>query len=75
LIEQGRNGWLFDLAHPESFHEVIDIALDNEEARTRVIAAGRERVVADYDTAVLAGRMKNLYQQLHEEKHALHPAA
>ena len=75
LIEQGRNGWLFDLEHQESFHEVIDIALDNEEARSRVIAAGRERVVADYDTAVLAGRMKNLYQQLHEEKHALHPAA
>jgi glycosyltransferase involved in cell wall biosynthesis len=75
LIEHGRNGWLFDLEHPESFHEVIEFALNHEEARTRVIAAGRERVVSEYDTAILAGRMKELYHQLHEEKHALHPAA
>jgi starch synthase len=75
LIEHGRNGWLFDLANPQSFHEVLDTALTNEGARARVVSEGRERVVSDFDTAVLAGRMKDLYLQLHEEKHALCPTA
>jgi alpha-maltose-1-phosphate synthase len=72
LIEHGENGWLFDLHKPAGFHEVIDAALVNEDARARVIAAGREQVVSDYDTGVLAGRMKQLYAELQEEKHALH---
>lgn len=75
LIEHGRNGWLFDLARPETFHEVIDAALTNQAARDRVIAAGRERVVSDYDTVVLAARMKQLYEHLREEKHAHHHTA
>jgi glycosyltransferase involved in cell wall biosynthesis len=75
LIEDGTNGWLFDLQHPERFHAALETALDNEEARARVIAAGRERVVSAYDAAVLAGRMKALYGQLHEGKHALHHSA
>lgn len=75
LIEHGRNGWLFDLDRPASFHDAIEAALDSEATRARVIAAGRERVVSDYDTAVLAGRMKELYRELYEEKYALHTSA
>jgi alpha-maltose-1-phosphate synthase len=75
LIEDGSNGWLFDLQRPESFHAVLETAFNNDEARARVIAAGRERVIASYDTTVLAGRIKALYGQLHEDKHALHSAA
>jgi glycosyltransferase involved in cell wall biosynthesis len=72
LIEPGTNGWLYDLNAPASFHEVIDVALGNAEARARVIAAGQERVVSNYDTVVLANRMKQLYENLQQEKHALH---
>lgn len=75
LIEHGRNGWLFDLQEPATFHEFIDVALTNEDARARVIAAGREKVVSDYDAVVLAGRINALYQELYEERNALHPAA
>jgi alpha-maltose-1-phosphate synthase len=75
LIDHGENGWLFDLQRPETFHEAIDVALDNEVARARVIAAGRERVVAEYDTEVLASRVRRLYENLQEEKHALRHSA
>jgi alpha-maltose-1-phosphate synthase len=75
LIEHGRNGCLFDLERPESFHEAIEATLDCEATRARMVAAGRERVVSDYDTAVLAGRMRDLYRELYEEKYALHTTA
>lgn len=72
LIENGRNGWLFDLDRPESFHAAIDTVLDDPEARAAAIAAARRRVTAEYDTRVLSARMKDLYVQLQEEKrHAL----
>jgi glycosyltransferase involved in cell wall biosynthesis len=75
LIRDGETGWIFDLARPETFHGAIDAALRDGPERERVIAAGRERVIASYDTVVLARRMKDLYHELHQEKHALHPAA
>lgn len=68
LIEHGRNGWLFDLHRPESFHGAIDVVLTNEDARANAIAAGRERVIAEYDTRVLAARVRTLYEHLVEEK-------
>ncbi len=71
LIEHGRNGWLFDLEKPETFHHALNAALLNPEARQRVTAAARQRVVADFDTRVLAGRMKRLYEDLQEARHAL----
>jgi len=75
LIEHGKNGWLFELARPETFHDAVHLTLTNPNWRARSIAAGHHRVIADYDTVVLAGRMKQLYEQLIEEKHALrHPA-
>lgn len=75
LIEHDRNGWLFDLHAPGKFHELIDVALTDEDARERVIASGREKVVADCDTVALAGRINALYLELYEEKHAFHPVA
>lgn len=68
LIEHGSNGWLFDLHRPESFHAAIDVALTNEAARAAAIAAGRTRVIAEYDTQVLAARVRTLYEHLVEEK-------
>lgn len=75
LIRSGQNGWLFDLDNARAFHEAVDQALHQPAATARLAAAGRELACAEYDTTVLAGRMKRLYEQLIEEKHALrHPA-
>lgn len=75
LIESGRNGWLFDLEEPAGFHAGIDVALAPTEGRARAVAAGRERVVAEYDTQVIASGVRRLYEQLVEEKHALRHSA
>ncbi len=64
LIDHDRNGWLFDLAQPATFHDALDVALTNEARRAEVIAAGRERVVNEYDTQVLATRVRRLYEEL-----------
>ena len=71
LIEHGRNGWLFDLDKPRTFFDAIELALTNETLRAQAIAAGRERVTAEYDTQVLASRVRQLYEELVEEKNAV----
>jgi starch synthase len=71
LIDQGRNGFLFDLAHPAGFHTAVDRVLSGDPAIAEMAAAGRARVVAEFDTTVLAARMARLYELLIEEKHAL----
>ncbi|MBI3875439.1 MAG: glycosyltransferase family 4 protein, partial [Verrucomicrobia bacterium] len=71
LIRHGEDGWLFDLQEPQSFHDAIDAALWRPELAARMARAGAGRAAAEFDTAVLAGRMKDFYQQLIDEKHAL----
>jgi len=71
LVKHGQNGWLFDLADPGSFHSAVDQALLEPRLAAQFAAAGRQLVSAEYDATVLAGRMKKLYEQLIEEKHAL----
>ena len=68
LIRPGQNGWLFDLNNAPAFHEAVDEALHQPAATARLAAAGRELACAEYDTTVLAGRMKRLYEDLIEEK-------
>lgn len=70
LIEHGRTGWLFDLEKPEGFHAAVDAVLQPRDEVRAMVANARERVVRDYDTRVLAARLKALYEQLVEEKHA-----
>lgn len=75
LVQEGKNGWLFDLAQPAGFHSAVGQLLTQPEQGAQWGAAGRATVIAEYDTMVLAGRMKRLYQELKEEKNALrHPA-
>jgi len=75
LIRQGENGWFFDLDSPRTFHEAVDSVLLNPEVRMRQTAAGGKLVRAEFDTTVLAGRMKNLYSGVIEERHALRGSA
>lgn len=71
LIQDGQNGWIFDLETPQGFHAALDQALLQPELRARFAAAGKKLAAAAYDTDVLAARMKGLYEELIEEKNAL----
>ncbi|HEY0455372.1 MAG TPA: glycosyltransferase family 4 protein [Verrucomicrobiae bacterium] len=75
LIQHRTNGWLFDLDQPHTFHEALDEALTRPEFRQQLAEAGHKLVSTEYDTNVLAGRIKKLYDELIEEKHALRRAA
>jgi glycosyltransferase involved in cell wall biosynthesis len=68
LIRHGENGFLFDLENPASFIGCVDEIL-NQSALTGQFAEAGRRVIADkHDANVLAGRMRDLYAQLIEEK-------
>lgn len=68
LISEGDTGWLFDLDQPAGFHAALNIALGNPEKTKQMGAAGSALVKTKYDTNVLAGTIKNLYETLIEEK-------
>jgi alpha-maltose-1-phosphate synthase len=68
LIKHGENGWLFDLQSPETFHEALDVALNNPKIRTQAAAAGKAKVLAEYDLKAVANRLRQLYHQLIEAK-------
>jgi starch synthase len=75
LIEHGKTGLLFDLARPEEFHARVNELWSDPETAGRLAAQGHQRVIADFDTRVLADRMKRLYDNLIEKKHALRNSA
>jgi alpha-maltose-1-phosphate synthase len=68
LVREGENGWLFDLAHPPGFHEAAAQALTKPMLRSCFAAAGREFVRSRFDTTVLGGQVRRLYEELIEEK-------
>jgi glycosyltransferase involved in cell wall biosynthesis len=70
LIKDRENGWLFDLEKPETFHAALNEALQDDALRKRSAARGNELAATQYNSDVLARRMKNLYAQLIEEKNA-----
>ncbi len=67
LIEDGQNGWLFDLDEPQTFHAAVDRTLADP-ARARQMSSAGAQVAEKFSVTALAGRLKNLYQGLHEEK-------
>jgi starch synthase len=75
LIQPGHNGWLFDLQRPEEFHRAVDEALTRSKVAATFAAHGARLVDAEYDVGRLGGRVKALYEQLIEEKHALRDTA
>jgi starch synthase len=75
LVTERENGFLFDLDKPAAFHAAADQILKQPGLRARLGAAGRARVIADYDTAVLSARMKRLYEELIGGKNALRHSA
>jgi glycosyltransferase involved in cell wall biosynthesis len=75
LIKHGENGWLFDLAKPWLFHDAVALTLSSPALRARLARAGNQRVADDYDLLPVAGRLKQLYEHLIEDKHALRNSA
>ncbi len=64
LIHDGEDGWLFDLTQPDLFHNRLNDVLDQPERARDVREAGRRRVLSEYDCAILARRVKHLYEEL-----------
>jgi len=75
LIQHGKNGWLFDLSDSAAFHDAINEALLNPQKRAQMAESGRELVAREYDAQSVARRVKHLYDELIEEKHALRHSA
>jgi glycosyltransferase involved in cell wall biosynthesis len=75
LIQHRQNGWLFDLENAQGFHEAVDEVLLDRELRKSTAARGREMARTNYDTHLLATRIKSLYDELIEEKNALRRVA
>lgn len=74
LVKHGENGWLFDLESAATFHAAVDATLANPGLRKRLAMAGKA-LAAGYTLSAVAGRVKNLYAELIEEKHALRYSA
>jgi glycosyltransferase involved in cell wall biosynthesis len=70
LVQSGHNGWLFDLDQPSAFHKALKAMLAAP-PRAKEMAHRGAKVSEQYSVGALAGRVKDLYEQLIEEKHAL----
>ncbi|MDB6037818.1 MAG: hypothetical protein JWM99_1659 [Verrucomicrobiales bacterium] len=64
LVEPNKNGWLFDLAEPSQFLSALDEALANPSKAKQFAAAGHDLAAREYDTAILARHIRNLYEEL-----------
>jgi glycosyltransferase involved in cell wall biosynthesis len=67
LVVDGCNGHLFDLDKAQEFHAAVDRILREARVAGELGERGFERA-QEYDTVRLAGRIKDLYAQLVEEK-------
>ena len=64
LVESGRNGWLFDLAQPETFHDALCRTFANPHECAEMVDRGQEKLRNEYSLSAIAGRLKNLYEEL-----------
>jgi glycosyltransferase involved in cell wall biosynthesis len=71
LIRDGENGWLFDLSDPGAFHRTLKLTLLEPGLGARLAESGRQLVINEYDVMSVGRRVKQLYQELIEAKHAL----
>lgn len=63
LIEENKNGHLFDLNNAAEFHNALDRVLFDLAHARNIACAGWERAKA-FDVIALAGRIKGLYSEL-----------
>ncbi len=75
MIREGENGWLFDLENPAQFHAALETVLSKPDLRLQYAANGAAAVLKYYDTNVLGGRVKKLYEELIETKNEIRHSA
>jgi glycosyltransferase involved in cell wall biosynthesis len=63
LIQNGHNGWLFDLDAPEIFHHAVGQVLAYPDFAKEMAQRGA-KVSEDYGLGALAARVKSLYEEL-----------
>ena len=68
LIQPETNGWLFDLEDPLAFHTAISRILSDPAFAAATARRGREKVAREYTPAVVAGRLRSLYEQVTEAR-------
>jgi alpha-maltose-1-phosphate synthase len=67
LVRDKENGWLFCLDQTAAFHEAVDRAL-SDPALAQHMASKGAAISQQYGLTALAGRLKNLYEELIREK-------
>jgi glycosyltransferase involved in cell wall biosynthesis len=67
LIQNGYNGWLFDLEDPQSFHSALERTLADP-ALAKQMANRGTRLTEEYSLATLAARLRGIYQELIKER-------
>jgi glycosyltransferase involved in cell wall biosynthesis len=68
LIRDGLDGFLFNLEQPNTFHHMLEKAFTESGHLTEMAARGAEKVNREYSLSVPATRLKQMYEQLIEEK-------
>ncbi len=67
LVEEGVNGHLFDLDDAKDFHTAVDRCLNDAHHARQIGCSGFKRA-QEFDTVRLAGRVRDLYEDLLKEK-------
>jgi alpha-maltose-1-phosphate synthase len=70
LIDDGKNGLLFELGRPATFHSALDRVINGPSYALHLSEEGRTKAAAQFDVGACARRMRLLYEELVEEKHA-----
>jgi glycosyltransferase involved in cell wall biosynthesis len=67
LVEENMNGHLFDLSDAKTFHAAVDHCLTDATYAREIGCNGFKRA-QEFDTVRLAGRVRDLYEDLLKEK-------
>lgn len=74
LIQHGHNGWLYDLDQPAAFHEALSLTLRRPHLAREMGSRGKEKVRENFTIEKMSAQMKQLYEDVISENHALrHP--
>jgi starch synthase len=68
LIRAGENGQLFDINDSPGFLSLLNETLLRPDEASKLAQRGQQLAAAEYDTNMLAGRIKSLYERLIKER-------
>ena len=68
ILKAEENGLFFDLQKPAEFHTALDRVFTDVPLAQSMAARGHELAAREFDTLLLARRIRNLYEELTTEK-------